>query len=180
MLKKLTLATATFLLINCVSANAAALYIGPSLSFNNITSSNSSYRGLSPHFSLGYGDNLSNDFYLAGELFGTPGSIDISNNNVSGSGTSIKTTHSYGASIIPSVMLSSAAMLYGRLGIISSYFTDQDKNVFGEQAGLGIQTNLTPTWDIRSEYTYTSYRSISGIGSPNGDGFSVGLVHKFN
>ena len=177
MFKKLAVA-ATLATMSC-SAFAGSFYVGPSITLNNVTSSDASYRGVAPKMSLGFGDMLSSTFYMGAELNATPGSILIQNNYTSGSNENVRTTASYGADLIPGIKLNDSSMIYGRLGAVNTNFTAQDKHVWGAQAGVGIQTALSQDWDIRGEYDFTGYRSISNVGSAKSDSFAIGVIHKF-
>jgi opacity protein-like surface antigen len=179
MLKKLA-AICVLTLASSTVAQAGSFYIGPSLMLNYLSAKHSSYHSLSPRLSVGYGGDVVDNFYLAGEVTASPGGADLQNNYTKGTDENTKITHSYGISAIPGLKLSDTAMLYARLGAARSYFTNQNKNVVGGQAGLGIQVSMTPSWDIRGEYIRTAYRSVSAdIGSPKSNAFDVGVIHTF-
>lgn len=176
MFKKLLVASAVLAASSTV-AFAAAPYVGASMGIKDNTSSHANYRGFDTNLSLGYGGVVSQNFYLAAEAFVVPFDATITNNN--GHGDSIRTSYGYGLSIIPGLMLTDHTMGYARVGAIGSRFTTPGQTAAGGQLGLGMQTSLTPCVDLRGEYVYTSYRSVSGIHSPKSDQFNLGLVYKF-
>lgn len=152
------------------TANAKAL--GNGVTFG-------AYRGMPFTVFAGYGGVIDQNFYLAGEVFGTPGTVNLSYNNV------LKTSWGFGASLLPGVMISDHTMAYARVGVIRSHFT-YDSNRTGGQFGLGLQTSLTQNIDLRGEYDYNVYKSITGyVGgtsvsiSPRSDQFNVGIIYKF-
>jgi opacity protein-like surface antigen len=178
MFKKITLSMGLLTLgvLPCL-AFSGNFYLGPTLLIENNNADNgSSYRGISPKITVGYGDYVSPSYYLAGELFGIFGNVKISDNHEE---FSVKTSRGFGASFVPGVMINESTELYARIGLISTTFTDPDKNATGGQLGVGLQTRLTETWDIRAEYTYTAYRDVGDIHSPQSDTFGIGFIHKF-
>lgn len=172
--KKILMGTAV--LASSITVANAGLYIGPTLMVRDTIATNSTVRESGLRLSLGYGDFVAPSFYLAGELFAIPGSILLKNNTSSGS--SARNTYSYGASLIPGVSLTDTVLGYMRLGVVESRFTSASTTAAGGQAGVGLQTGLTPSWDLRMEYVYTMYRHISNIGSPKSDWMGLGLTYK--
>lgn len=181
MLKNKLLAAGLIALASyCTTAAAdSAFYIGPSLLYSYTGASGTHFQGLSPRMSFGYGGTLTDSFYLGGELFAIPGQVPLSNSTSNGS-SSLRTSRSFGASIIPGIMLDNCNMVYARVGIVNSYFLTPGSTSTGAQVGVGIATNIAPKWDLRGEYIYTAYRSISDIGSPHSSQVAVGVVRRFN
>jgi opacity protein-like surface antigen len=117
----------------------------------------------------------------------------------------IRQRWSWGVSVLPGLMVLDHTMAYVRLGVVQTRFTNtatfsgidegvnrsfsasKNENVWGWQAGVGLQTAISPCVDLRGEYVYTGYRSYSlgrdEFGSarvtPSNDQFNVGLVYKF-
>ena len=179
MMKKILMTAALASVVN-VAAASSAPYVGASLGIvNNSTSSGvvngaaGVFRGLPFNVFAGYGGLLDQGFYLAGELTGTLGTGEISNAN------GLKTTYGYGASIIPGVQLSDHTLAFARAGVVRSRFSSVNAMSTGGQVGLGLQTSLTQNVDLRGEYDFTAYRSVSTVGAPRSDAFTVGLVYKF-
>lgn len=161
------------------SASAFALtgsYLAGSAGLINVTNKqgSSDYRGMNANLALGYGGMYSACTYLAGEVFGVPGTIAISSN------TTLKITYGVGASLLGGMLMTEKTIGYLRLGVIGSRFTNQKKNVAGGQFGLGLQTNFCQNWDLRGEYVYAKYRSFGSVSSPTVDGFNVGLVVRMD
>ena len=173
MLKKL-LATTVILAVSSSVVNAAP-YVAASVGVQANTSNSGSARVMPATIAAGYGAIVAPNIYMAGELFVVPGSAELNDYGV-------KTTYGYGISFIPGVMLSDHTMGYARAGLVRSQFSSPRANATGGQLGLGMQTSLTQNWDLRGEYVYTAYRSISGangISSPKSDQFNLGVMYKF-
>lgn len=136
------------------------------------------YRGVPFNLFAGYGGVINQNFFLAGEVFGTVGTADISNNN------QMKTSYGYGASVLPGLMLCDNTVAYVRAGVVRSRFTNDSVTRTGGQVGLGLQTTLTQNIDLRGEYDFTGYRSFSNVignvSSPRQDAFNLGVVYKFD
>jgi opacity protein-like surface antigen len=191
MLKKIILASAIAAATTGVAVANTAPYVGASVGIINNTANvkalgsnftGGAYRGVPFNVFAGYGGVISQSFYLAGELFGTVGTANISDN------TQLKTSYGYGASIIPGVMLSDHTLAYARAGVLRSRFTNNNANSTqtGGQFGLGMQTSLTQNVDLRGEYDFVAYQSknyklgtTTASIAPRSDTFTVGLVYKF-
>lgn len=180
MFKKLLIATAILATSsNIAMASVSPLYLGAGLGVNNITASNAgSYRGLPLSIFGGYGTTVNKNIYLAGELFGTVGTLTLTNSSFGGAG--LRNTYGYGASFIPGLMMSDRTLAFVRLGVVRTRFSSSIKSTAtGGQVGLGMQTNLMQNWDIRGEYDYTQYGSVSGV-TPRSDLFNFGIVYKID
>jgi opacity protein-like surface antigen len=181
MLKKLLLACAILTATSGAALASPAPYVGASLGITDNTPNSSSsvagsFRGAPFGVLAGYGGLLNESFYLAGELNATVATADLNNSGI------LKSTYGYGVSILPGVMLSDHTMAFARAGIVQSRFSTAGKNATGGQVGLGLQTSLTQNVDLRGEYDYTAYRSISNAGfstSPRSDTATVSLIYKF-
>src|SRR5579872_3391759 len=111
----------------CVIGSSAAFangapYVGGSIGINALTSSYNNFRGAPGTLFVGYGANVDPVVYFGGELFGTVGTITISNNNASTS-KGLKTSYGYGASFIPGLMLSEHTMAFARAGLVRTRFS---------------------------------------------------------
>lgn len=193
MLKKILMTSALFALINIAYADPAP-YVGGSSGIVNNTSSvkidtfnyhyfGGSYRGVPFNLFIGYGGAFSNCFYLAGELFGTLGTADLTDKN------GLKTSYGYGVAVVPGLMLSDHTLAYTRLGILRANFSKPSIMKMGGQFGLGLQTTLTQNIDVRFEYDYVAYGSINDSANsffsnsnvnPRSDQFTVGIIYKFD
>lgn len=182
MLKKFLLVGSVLAVsVNVACANPAP-YIGAGLGITtNTTTSGShfgSYRGVPFNVFAGYGGNVNESFYLAGEVGGTVGNATLNDNGT------LKTSYSYGASVIPGVMLSDHTLAFGRVGVVGTHFSSLDTTRAGAQFGLGMQTSLTQNLDLRGEYDYTAYKNVNALrfndsSNPRTDAFNLGLVYKF-
>lgn len=157
---------------------AGQFYIGPSLVLqqNSAHHQSDDYVGIGPKITLGYGTKLSDRYFLAYELFGQFGAINLSHSD----SDNLKSSQMVGASILPGFALSNTTKLYGRGSVVSARFSEGHSHTEGIQGGLGLQQQLSDKWDIRGEYTYTRYSSVDDIESPRSNAISVGFVRKFN
>ncbi|MDR3478111.1 MAG: outer membrane beta-barrel protein [Gammaproteobacteria bacterium] len=177
MFKKLLITGAVLAMTTGVALANSAPYFGISAGEQTNTNKYFNYRGIPGQLFVGYGANVGQGFYLAGEVIGTFGTGTIVDNGM-------KSTWGYGLSIIPGIMISEHTMGYLRAGVIRTQFqpkTTGSKAVSGGQFGVGMQTSLMQNWDVRGEYTYSSYSSLNGAGgSPASDMFTLGLIYKFD
>lgn len=190
MLKKVILASALAALTTGVATAANIVpYVGASVGLTNNTENvkvsgtnytGGAYRGVPFNVFAGYGGLLSQCFYLAGELFGTVATANISDN------TQMKSSYGYGASLIPGIMLSDHTLAFARAGVLRSRFPNNSESRTGGQFGLGMQTGLTQNIDLRGEYDFVAYQSKnvnSGTATasvaPRADQVALGLVYKF-
>jgi opacity protein-like surface antigen len=177
MLKKLLVAAAVLAVSSSVAFANGAPYVGFSVGQKTNTSTYLNFRGIPADIFLGYGATLGQGFYLGGEVLANLVTANVSDNG-------LKTTYGYSIGFIPGLMLSDHTMGYGRLGLMRSRFEPAGfsaKTVSAVQFGLGLQTNLMQNWDLRGEYDYDAYGSVSGVsGNPRGDEFNIGLVYKFD
>ncbi len=149
-------------------------YLGVSLGDRvNYTSTPTVYNGLEGNLSAGYAFVMES-FYFAGEIFVGDSAVlqNYANNG------SARSTWSYGLSLIPGILMNDTVLGYLRLGILNTNFTTNNNNATGGQVGLGLQTAITERWDLRGEYIYDFYRSVSYIGNPKSAQFNLGLVYK--
>lgn len=154
-------------------------YIGTSLGVNvnsstSVAGDAAVYRGVPLKVFAGYGALINQSAYVGVELTGVPGSAQMSNKN------NMRTSYGYGASVLPGVMLSDQTLAYLRGGVVRTEFSNVNNMATGAEMGVGIQTFLTQNFDLRGEYDYTAYRTVSGIHAPSADSYDLGLVYKFN
>lgn len=191
MLKKIILASVIAAATTGIAVANPAPYVGASIGIttntanvkaNGSTFTGGAYRGVPVNLFAGYGGVVNQNFYLAGELSGTVGTMNISDN------TQLKTTYGLGASVIPGVMLSDHTLAYARAGVLRSRFSNGNGSTqTGGQLGAGIQTCLTQNVDLRGEYDFVAYKSknysLAGTNAsiaPRADQFTVGLVYKLD
>jgi len=179
MLKKLSIIAASSALCCAMSAHAGMLYLGPGVSVVDAIVPQSNYRGLQPVVFVGYSDWLQ-DMFLAGEVFAVPASITLEDNyepSLSNS-KSVKPNTSYGASILPGGTVMDCVLAFARFGVIYSKFTGPNSWRMGGQVGAGIQLDVSRYWDVRVEYDYSFYRSMTSIGTPRTDQAGISLIYK--
>ncbi len=192
MLKKTFLISSILAATTGIAFANAAPYVGGGLGIITNTTSSfptarsgshiytqpGNFRGVPFNVFAGFGGVVSQQLYLGGELFGTIGTAEISNNQ------GLKTSYGYGASLIPGFMLSNYTMAFLRAGVIRTRFSDVGDTQTGGQVGLGLQTTVTQNVDVRGEYDYSSYGSfnnnIGKISSPTSDAFNLGIIYKFD
>ena len=177
MFKKLLLASAVLALGSQV-ALAGAPYVGVGVGMRVNTNNVSSFRGMPGSLFAGYGANVGQGIYLAGEINGTLATANITDNG-------LRSTYDYGLSLIPGIMISDHTLGYLRVGYIRTNFSPagaKSETVNGGQLGLGLQTSLMQDWDLRGEYTFGAYSSLHhGAGTnPRSDEFTLALIYKFD
>lgn len=178
MFKKLLITTAILTATTGIAvASSSSPYVGVGTGINVVTGSSSVFRGMPLNIFAGYGATVAQNIYLGGELFGTVGTLQVTDNT---SGTSsLKTTYGFGASFMPGLILADHTMAYVRMGVVRTRFSNLSSSATGGQVGLGMQTSLAQNWDLRGEYDYTGYNKVRSI-SPRSDLFTVGLVYKLD
>ena len=177
MFKKIIMASAVLAVSSSVALANGAPYIGASVGQKTNTSTDRNFRGVTGDIFVGYGATIGEGVYLGGEVFVNAATANVSDNG-------LKSTTGYGASFIPGLLISDHTMGYLRIGILRSSFTPSGlskTSVTAGQLGLGLQTNLMQNWDLRGEYDYDAYNSLSGVdGKPRSDEFNLGLIYKFD
>jgi len=172
MFKKTILAITSMSLTTLI--HAGTFYLGPGLQYESIAA-NTSYQAVSPRLTFGYGGPLNDVYGLAAELFAAAGTIE---NHPSNSG--LKNTPNAGISILPSFLFGTHSFGFGRLGLILANFSAQNSNTWGAQAGLGVETPITQSVNIRAEYVYTAYENVPMQGSPKSSAFVMGFMYYFS
>lgn len=181
MIKKVLIATALLSATasTAFAAQGPAPYVGASLGITANTSTNAgngnagAFRGMPLKVFAGYGGVITQSIYLGGEFGGVAGTSQLSNKN------NMRTSYGYSASLLPGILLSDQTLAYLRAGVVRSRFSNVNNMATGGEFGVGIQTNVMQDLDLRGEYDYTAYRTVSGISSPNSDAYDLGLVYKF-
>lgn len=158
---------------------------GPYIGLNpeirtNYNQTASVYKGLDGTVFAGYA-MLNSSFYLAGEIFAQHG-VTLQNyrNNINANlnPVGVKTTWGTGLSILPGFLVADTLLGYLRFGGIVTHFQDVGQSATGGQVGIGLEGTVSESWDLRAEYTYSFYQSMSGIGSPRSDQFRLGVLYK--
>ena len=135
------------------------------------------YKGFEGTVSAGYGAMWYPSYYLAGEIFGAS-SANLDNYK-NATGLSVRSSWSYGASLIPGIMITDHVLGYVRGGVVRTRFKDISTNRTGWQLGIGGQTNVYENWDLRGEYVYSQYGSVvTNLGRIRSDQFNLGVVYK--
>jgi opacity protein-like surface antigen len=156
----------------------AAPYVGFSIG-NRVNWSGVSqvFDGLDFNLSAGYAAMMSPEFYLAGEIFAI-GTATLKDYAVAANASS-KSNWSYGLSILPGMLITNDLLGYLRGGVTRTHFNSVGENSTGWHIGAGLQTNIMDNLDLRAEYIWTSYNSISGINHVQSNQANLGLVYKF-
>jgi opacity protein-like surface antigen len=178
MFKKLLSASVALAFAAVAVSASAAPYVGFGTGVITNTATNTNYRGMPGNIFLGYGANIGQGVYLAGEVTGRFGAVTITDNG-------LKSTYVYGLSFIPGLMISEHTLGYARIGLSRTHFSPQapgqSATVAGINLGFGLQTGLTQNWDLRGEYVYTASRSVTNVsGNPRTDETTLSLVYKFD
>lgn len=153
---------------------------------------------------LGYGQYLTDLFYLGGEIFGNYSGADESHSFQDTLGapftynTKIEARGSYGLALLPGIRLNDATLGYIRLGwnwvnlkasesvttpgggTLASASKSNTSNGFNY--GVGIETLLVDNWSVRGEFTHTSYSDFSTAYTsydPSDNQYMLGLIYHF-
>lgn len=177
MLKRRLIISSLIAMSISATGHAGNIFFSPTLFVQDNTSPSSNYRGLQPRLSAGYAQMV-DDFYMAGEVFVVPATATIVDNRSETTGASSRTTRSYGISVLPGGLITEHILGYARVGVLSTQFPGPNTSRAGAQFGLGLQTCLTPYWDLRAEYDYTVYKTAPTIGAVKSDQVGIGLVYK--
>lgn len=179
MLKKSLVAGVILALTTSIAMADQNSYIGAGLGVTVNTArsgSLTSFRGIPFDIFAGYGGLIDPSMYLGAELIGSVATAVLDSGD-------LKTTYSYGASVIPGLMLTSQTMGFLRFGILRARFSTASSTELAGEFGLGMQVPITQCVDLRAEYDFIAYRSISrsGIsGTPRSDQFNLGWLFKFD
>ena len=178
MLKKLLLISSALTCSIAFANQCPAPYVGAGTGVTVNTSSGNigNYRGLPGNLFIGYGGAV-NAFYLAAELGVTVGTADITSNG------SAKTSYGYNLSALPGVLMSESTVGFARVGLNRMEFANLNTMKTGFLLGLGLQTGIMQNIDLRAEYDYTSFPSITRgatTGTPRTDEVNFALIYKFN
>lgn len=172
MFKKVLL-TSIIMAASSTMALAATPYVGGSLGVADLSIHNGGkvQAGAIGKLLGGYGSTfgVNENIYLGAEL-----NIDLAHYPHYPHNTGA--TYGLGASFIPGVMITKYTIIYGRIGLETNHNTHSSTMYFGNQLGLGLQTNLAKNWDIREEYV--RYSNVNSYTSGNSQ-LNLGLVYKF-
>ena len=198
MIKKFLFATSVLTLFSASIIAAPVPYVGIKLAldsgswdFHNAADNTFHYgsNGAAIGIFGGLGQIVAQKYYVGGELFLNDSSTKTAN-KVIGLGTTAKlrTTYSFGFSVLPGIMLSPDTMLFARAGLVETQYTlsqkpggEQNTLATGGQAGIGLALSLGKNLDLRGEYTYSAYARFSSLGSkisPRSNELSFGFVYK--
>ena len=84
-----------------------------------------------------------------------------------------KMRHSFGASLLPGIVITNCTLLYARLGYVSRKFKLQtteitlpstDRTRSGFRYGLGIKQDITDHFALRLDYSETAYKRVKIFG----------------
>jgi opacity protein-like surface antigen len=168
MLKKLFIASALLAVSTQLAfATSGAPYVGASVGQKTNTATYVNFRGVPVDIFVGYGAIIGEGLYIGGEVLANVTTAEVTDNG-----------------FLPGLLISDHTMAYLRLGILRQHFSPSGlkaNTVSAGQLGIGLQTNLMQNWDLRGEYDYDAYGSLSGIaGNPRGDEFDMALLYKFD
>lgn len=169
-----------YILPDNIPCKTYTFHSGPYIGINpgirtNYNNTPAAFKGLEGTLSLGYA-MLNSSFYLGSEIFAQH---DAQLQNYRNNSASLKTTWGYGLSVIPGFILADTIMGYLRVGVINTHFEASGGTITGGQVGVGLQAAVAENWDIRSQYVYSFYESLSDLAAPRSDDFSIGFIYKF-
>jgi opacity protein-like surface antigen len=147
---------------------------------------------------LGYGQYMTNMFYLGGEVFGNVSGAQQSQNvsfGVSTATTKATVNGNYGLALVPGLRLNDTSLGYIKLGwnwanikqqassagaVVTS--TSKTNTSNGFDLGLGIETLIVDNWSVRSEFNHTWFSSFSNGGvttNASDNQYTVGVSYHF-
>lgn len=173
-------------------------FSGSGISFNPVVAPTGWVGGLF----IGYGQYLSDLFYLGGEIFGNVSGAETRNSigiagigGVTTASNKVQVNGNYGLALLPGIRLNNTSLGYLRLGwnwasikttnnaFVPGVGTAHSSNTHtanGFDFGLGIETLVYDNWSVRTEYTHTWFNSFSRGGanySPSDNQFLLGAVY---
>lgn len=169
------------MIIEHVNDAQSGPYLGASVgSRENATGRPTVYGGVEGTIFVGYSLLRNEQFYAAAELFGA-GNENIHDSRLTVPGRpGVRTSWSFGADLIPGIIINDDFLLYLRGGFIDSRFTDLGTEKVGWRAGLGVQTPIIcEQLNLRLEYIVSGYTSSVAIGKPFGNQANLGLLYQF-
>jgi outer membrane immunogenic protein len=172
---------------------------GSSLSANPVQNVSSAVGGLF----LGYGQYLTDLFYLGGEIFGTLNNgsqtMTASTATLGSFSSKFETNNAYGLALLPGLRLNDTSLGYIRLGYNWANLkgsdtlttaagvtgsTSKSNTSGGFNLGLGIETLIVTNWSVRGEFSHTWYNDFTtNFGtkySPSDNLFMLGLLYHFS
>lgn len=91
----------------------------------------------------------------------------------------LSVSYSYSLAFLPRIMLDNYLSLYLRIGLIQTRFTKAHRTPLGYQVGVGLETKLTDTWNLRGEVDFGKYKSIGEIGKPKSPQVALSAIYRF-
>lgn len=154
---------------------------------------------------IGYGQYLTDLFYLGGEIFGnfsgaeskTTLSVVDPGEGVATASNKVQVNGNYGLALLPGVRLNDGALGYLRLGWnwasikgtnsvsvpgIGSGSHSNTKTANGFDLGVGIEALVYENWSVRTEYSHTWFNSFSAGGvtyNPSDNQFLLSGIYHF-
>ena len=150
---------------------------------------------------LGYGQYLTDLFYLGGEIFGNvSGANQAWVRGAAGANSYYKfeANGSYGLALLPGIRLNDGTLGYVRLGWNWANLKgngsvtaggDSDSNnksntSNGFNFGLGLETLVYENWSVRTEYSHTWYSNFTNSTTntsfnPSDNQFMLGVLYHF-
>lgn len=210
MFKKIVIASAILAATSSLAFAAdAAPYVGASLGWNNntfnlknstgSTSTNFNANGLTGGVFGGVGAKVNQNIYLGGEAFVNGGSMTSTNKTTDTFGTTDKLnkTYSFGLDFVPGIMVTDTTKVYAKAGVVRSRFKltqnagvgsgltsgSTSTSATGGRLGLGVQTEVNKSFDVRGEFVHTAYSSFTTYGNkikPSNNELTLGLVYKID
>lgn len=147
----------------------------------------------------GYGHLFAQYNYLGAEIYANTTLGDATSNTTvldsGGTHIGLQTRQSYGASIIPGMVLTNDVLGYIRIGAVWTKYYALVNNAFarhnnnntqlGWELGIGTRINITDKIDMRLEYDFDKYRSyyttVNGYHVNSlGDRATLGVIYRFD
>lgn len=145
----------------------ATIYIGPGALYQTTNVTGARYDDIAPKLTVGISASLPcplSPLYAGFEGFYIPTTVNLTNSisNIPGTSVNLKTNYSVGVAALLGFNLDKVIKPYGRVGVLSTYFSTVKQNRSAWQVGLGIDVKVAEFWGARGEYNYNVYQSIQG------------------
>lgn len=151
---------------------------------------------------LGYGQYLTDLFYLGGEIFGNVNGSSINSSATTRLGSfngKFTNNGNYGLALVPGLRLNDTSLGYIKLGWnwaslkgsgtfmnpagVTLAHSSSTKTANGFDFGIGIETLLMTNWSVRTEFNHTWYNSFNhnlASFNPSDNQFTLGLLYHFS
>lgn len=170
--KKMIVSVAAVSLMGSIAHAGSNIYVGAGTGVNVNTANEQSARHIPLNVFAGVGATANQSFYVGAEANATLTDLGLKDRG-------IQSSYSYGASVLPGVMIGKNSLIYGRAGLVKTRFPDDHATRLGTNFGGGLQTSLAQNIDVRAEYDFLNYDDFANHKNPRSDQAHMDLIYKF-